>query len=278
VSPSPTPPSGAASEDEAVVAVATFEARDRLRMTGLITILLSLLGAMYVWLGPQLVAGDPIQEMLDAMPPLLNELMGFESLQSIAGLLASEYYTLGWIVGLGGYVAYSAAARVAGDLETARMDTMLAAPVSRRSVLLGTYLALLVPILVINVLVPIVLYLGSVVVGEPLSILDLAVLHALSVPYLLVWGAVGLLLGVLVRGGRRAGRLALGLVFLAWLFESIVGVSDFAWVGGVSPVRYFDPPAVLVEGTYDVLGAVSLFAVTVALLAVALRVFDHRDF
>lgn len=257
--------------------VTLYESRRRLRMAAILAVLYVLLGWLYIWVGPELVAGEGIQEMIDAMPPVMRDLLGFESLATLGGLLASEYYTLGWIVGLAGYVAYSAAGRVAGSLVSNRMDSLLAGPVARSSVLSGTYLALLVPILVLNAVVPVALYVGSVVVGSPLPIVDLAVVHLLSVPYLLFWAAVGLLLGVLLRGGRRAGRVALGLVFAGWLVESVLGSTDYAAFGVIFPNRYYDPPAVLVNGTYDLVGAGGLLVATLVVLGVAQMWFDSRD-
>lgn len=260
-----------------LAAILRFEAASRLRVTAALAMLFSLFGGIYLWVGPQLVAGEAIQEMLDAMPPLLVELLGFESLGSLEGLLAGEFYTLAWIVGFGAYIAYTAAAAVAGDLQNDRMDTVLAAPVSRRSVLLGTYLALLAPIVLVNMVVPVTLFLGSVAVGDVLALHGLLMVHLLSMPYLLLWGAVGVLLGVLIRGGRRAGRVAIGLVFALWVFESVIGTTDVAWLGSISPVRYFDPHAILVLQRYDLEGAGILLAGTALLLGLAHVRFRHMD-
>jgi ABC-2 type transport system permease protein len=257
--------------------VSLYEGQRRLRMTAVLSVLYVVLGWLYIWVGPELVAGEGIQDMIDAMPSVLRDMLGFESLSSLAGLLASEYYTLGWIVGLAGYVAYSAAGRVAGSVVDHRMDSLLAGPVARSSVLGGTYLALLVPILVLNVVVPVALYVGSVVVGSPLPIVDLAVVHLLSVPYLLLWTAVGLLVGVVLRGGQRAGRVALGVVFAGWLVESVLGSTDYAVTGAIFPNRYYDPPAVLVHGTYDVLGAGGLLLAAMVVYGLAQVAFGRRD-
>ncbi len=269
------PPAG--RRRSTVLTVARFEGRKRLRTTAVAAAVLSAYGVLFVWVGPDLVGGEELQVLLDAMPPVMVELLGFESLASLSGLLAGEYYTFGWLVGLAGYVAYTAAGSVAGDMETGRMDTMLAAPISRGGVLLGSFLALLVPIVGINAVTAPVLYLAAAAVGDPLPAADLLALHALSVPYLLCWGAVGLLLGVVVGRSRTAGRVALALVFASWLAESLLDVSDYAWAGAVTPTRYLDTSAVLVDGQYDVVGAVVLLAATLVLVALSRRVFARRD-
>ncbi|WP_277554661.1 ABC transporter permease subunit [Halobaculum limi] len=263
--------------DSPILAVARYEGERLLVPTAAATVALSLFGSLYVWLGPQVTAGVPIEELTEAIPPALRALFGLESLGSVEGLLASEFYTLGWIVGLAGYVAYVAAVRVAGDVATDRMDLLLVAPARRSDVLAGKYLALLVPIVVVNAVVPVALYGVSLAVDASLSLSALAVFHALSVPYLLLWGAVGLLLGTVVDGGRTAGRVGLGVVFAAWIVEAVVVGSALEWVGALSPARYLDPTAIIVRGEYDLGGVVLLGVATVAVLVVSVVAFERRD-
>lgn len=266
-----------AGQAKATLTVARYEA-ERLVVPGVVAaVALSLFGSLYVWIGPQVTAGIDIEAMTEALPPAMRALFGLESLGSVAGLLASEFYTLGWIVGLAAYVAYVAAGRVAGGVATGRLDATLSAPAPRASVLGGVFLALLVPIAVVNVVVPSALYGVSVAVGEPLSPVDLFALHALSVPYLLAWGAVGLFLGVAVDGGRTAGRVALGAVFATWIVEAVVTGSDYEWVGAFAPARYLDPTGVLVRGEYALGSVAVLVGVTALFLLGAVALFGRRD-
>lgn len=261
----------------ATLTIARYEA-ERLVMPSIVAaVALSLFGSLYVWVGPQVTAGVDIEAMTEALPPALRALFGLESLGSVAGLLASEFYTLGWIVGLAAYVAYVAAGRVAGGVASDRLDATLSAPTPRASVLVGTFLALLVPIAVVNAVVPLALYGVSVAVGDALSLGRLVALHALSVPYLLAWGAVGLFLGVAVDGGRTAGRVALGTAFATWIVEAVVTGSDYEWVGALAPARYLDPTAVLVRGEYALDSVALLLGVTTLFLFAATALFARRD-
>ncbi|MFC7095807.1 ABC transporter permease [Halobaculum marinum] len=268
---------GASSPASAAWAVCRFEAERRLRASLWLAVGLTLFGLLFVWIGPDIVAGGEVDQLLDSMPAPMVALLGFETLSSLAGLLAGEFYTFGWVVALAGYVAYSAANGVARPLRDDRMETLLAASVPRTSVLLGTFLALLVPIAVANVAVPAALYAGSVAVGHPLDPARLFVLHVLAVPFLLSWGALGVLFGVVVRRGRTAGRAALGAVFAAWLVESFTSITEYEWVGAVAPSRYFDPAAVLVDGTTDLAGMAVLCVATVGVLAVSAWLFARWD-
>lgn len=274
------PSTSASHEDSAVestLEIARFEGERRLRITGVLAVVFAAFGGIFVALAPNIVASGAYDDLLESIPPAMQALVGLETFNSIEGVVSGEYYTFAWVVGLGGYLAYSAAGSLAGDLQNGRMDTLLAAPVSRTSVLLGKSLGLLVPIVVLNVVVPLVLFVGSTLVGMPISLTDLTVLHLLSLPYLLCWGAVGLFVGVVGPRGRTAGRVAVGVVVAAWLIESVVVATPFEWLGAVSPMRYFDPPAVLVDGTYDVAGAGLLFVAAVVFLVASRQWFRRRD-
>jgi len=262
---------------ESILEIARFEGERRLPVTGALAVVFALFGGMFIALAPDIIASGAYEDILGSIPPAMQALIGFETFSSIEGVLSGEYYTFTWVVGLGGYLAYSAAGSVAGDLKSDRMDTLLAAPISRTNVLLGKYLGLLVPIVVLNALVPLVLYVGSILVDMPISLANLMALHLLSLPYLLCWGAVGLFAGVVVRRGRTAGRVAVGVVVASWLVESVVVSTEFEWLGAVSPMRYFDPPAVLVDGIYDVAGAGLLFVVAVVFLVASRQWFQRRD-
>jgi ABC-2 type transport system permease protein len=276
--------SGAVSQAEAgdrpgglTLAIARFEGEQRLRITGVLAVVFALFGGMFIALAPDIVATGAYDDLIESIPPAMQALVGLENFSSIEGVVSGEYYTFTWIVGLGGYLAYGAAGSVAGDLKNDRLDTVMSAPVSRTNVLLGKYLGLLVPVVILNIVVPITLYLGSVMVDMPISFTDLAVLHVLSVPYLICWTATGLFVGVVVRRGRTAGRVAVGIVVAAWLVESVVVATDYEWVGAVSPMRYFDPPAVLVNGTYGVVDAGFLLVIAAVFFIASRQWFIRSD-
>src|SRR5699024_2338979 len=137
-----------------------------------------------------------IEAIFSNFPQQFTEGFGLAAFDTLPGLLAVELYQFGWILVLGLYLAYTAASLVAGDIETGRIDTLLSAPISRAKLVGEEFLSLLVPILAVNVVTPIVLYIGSVVIDKPLAIEHLVALHALAVPYLLCCAAVGFALSV----------------------------------------------------------------------------------
>lgn len=260
------------------LALAAYESRRRLRGSLVLGGGLGVLGLLTVAFFPSVQrSGEELQAYLDSLPPAFREAFGVESFTTVGGFLASELYAFGWVLLLGLYFAYRAGGIVADDVERGRMDTLLATPLSRPGVVVQKYVSLLLPIVVVNVVSFVAVYAGIVAIGESIDLVDLAMVHALSVPYLLVCAAIGLLLSVGLQRSDLAERGALGAVFGLFLVETVAAVSDVEQVGLVSPTRYYDPTAILVHSAYDLPGALLLLVVAFLLLAASAAVFSRVD-
>lgn len=259
--------------------IARYEGRHRVRGTAVAAVAIAGFGLLYVVLYPTFAEslGGDIDELLAAYPEALQKAFGLRTLSSMEGFLASELYTFVWMLLFGLYFAYVGAALIAGDVERDRMDVLLSLPVSRARVVLEKFTSLLVPLAGVSVVVPVVIYVGTVAVDYAVDPLDLFVLHALSVPYFLVFAAVGLVASVVFDRAGLAQRASLGLLAGLFFAESILTGTDYEWVGVVSPTRYLDPNAVLLDGEYAVIDAGVLTVTAVALLALAVVLFRRKD-
>lgn len=222
-------------------------------------------------------ASAQFEQVMTDLPQPFIEAFGLESLSSLEGLLAGEFYTLFWAVFFGLYLAYTAAGSIRGDIDTDRMDVLLANPVSRGSVLVEKFLSLLVPILVASVVTPAVIYAGTLFIDASIAVEELLMVHVLSIPYLLCCGAIGLVLSVLLDSKDTAQNAAIGLLFSLYLLESFIVATDFGWVANIAPMNYFDANEILVEGSYDFVSAGILLAVTIVLIAVSQVRFARMD-
>jgi ABC-2 type transport system permease protein len=178
---------------------------------------------------------------------------------------------------LGIYFAYATASLVADDVDRGRMDMLLSLPVSRSKVLLEKFSSVLVPLVVVNVVTPVVVSLAVLGIDESISLADLAMVHLLSVPYLLVAAAVGLLASVVFDRASVAQRVAAGGFFGLFLVDSVTAGTDVAALGALSPSRYYDPTAILVSSEWDLAGAGVLLAAAVVLVAVARAYWQRKD-
>jgi len=218
-----------------------------------------------------------LASLVEQYPPGLVEAFDLEVIGTIEGFIALELYEFVWVLGLGIYLAYSAAGSIAGDIDDGQMDTLLAAPLSRKRVVVETFLSLFVPILVVNVVVIVVVAAGTTLIDRPISAADLVAVHALSIPYLLCCGALGTLASVVAPRRFVAEGAAAGLLVGLFLLETVVPGTDISWLATLAPMHYYDPVAVLTASEYDLVGAAVLVAATVVLLLVASVWFQRRD-
>ncbi|QLH80953.1 ABC transporter permease subunit [Halosimplex pelagicum] len=259
--------------------IARYEGRHRVRGTLVTAVAIGGFALMYVVLYPTFAEslGADIDALLDAYPEALQKTFGIQTLATMEGFLASELYTFVWMLLLGLYFAYSAASLIAADVERERMDMLLSLPVSRARVVAEKFVSLLVPLVVLNAVVPAVVYAGTVAVDYPVDPVDLLVLHALSVPYLLTFAGVGLVASVVFDRASVAQRVALGALAGLFFAESLLTDTDFAWIGAVSPTRYLDPNAVLIDGEYALADGAVLAVAAAALLGLAVVLFRRKD-
>lgn len=254
-----------------------YEAERRVRGTAALTAGITLLVAMFLGLYPSFETAD-LDSLIDAYPPAVQEAFGIATLDTVEGFLAVELYQFVWLLLLGLYFAYSAARLIASDVEHDRMDLTLSLPVSRSRVLGEKFASLLFPIVVLNAGILAAVYVGVIATGYEIDAVDLAMVHLLSIPYLLACAGIGLLLSTLVDRADVAQRAAIAAVFVLFLIESVAAsTDDLEWLGTISPTHYYDPTAILVEGSYDLAGAAVLLAATAALLLAARYRFRRMD-
>lgn len=258
--------------------ITAYESKRRIKGAIVLAVLLGALTMLYIGLFPSVEqSGEELTAYMESMPPALQEAFGDASLTTIEGFLALELYQFIWLLFAGLYVAYTAGGLIAGDVDRDRMDLLLATPVSRAKVLVEKYLALLTPILILNVVLPVVVYVGVRVIDESIAAGDLVMVHVLSLPYLLACGAIGLLLSVLFSSVDVAKRGGLGAIFGLFLVESVATSADLEWLAAISPTHYYDPTAILVSAEYDWAGAAVLVVVAAALVVVSMVRFKRMD-
>lgn len=256
---------------------ARYYGRRRVKGAFAMTAGFTVLVAMYVYMFPSISGSIDFEAYVEAIPPALRVAFGIQALGTIEGFLATELYAFGWVLILGVYFAYAAAGLIADDVERGRMDMLLSLPVSRSTVLLEKYASLLVPLVVVNVLTPIVVYVGVSAIGETLSVRDLLMVHLLSVPYLLSTAAIGLLASVGFDRVDVAQRVGAGVVFALFLVESVTVDTTFEAIGALAPTRYYDPTGVLVSSEYDLLGGGILVGSALVLVGASVALFQRKD-
>ena len=258
--------------------ITRYAVRRRRNGTLVLSALLGLLAAATVGFFPSISAsGVDFEAYLESLPPAFREAFGMEALTTIEGFLATEFYQFAFVILMGMYAAYVGGRLVAAEVETGRIDLVLAGPTSRRRVVVERFLSLLPTFVLVNVVVALAVLGAVAAVGESLSYERLVVVHLLSLPYFLACGAIGLVLSVVFARADTAQRAGLGVIFGLFLVDSLTGPTDYDWVGAVSPTSHYDPTAVLVKGQYDWTSAGVLLVATALLVAFAVWWFGGHD-
>ncbi|WP_049891786.1 ABC transporter permease [Natronococcus amylolyticus] len=259
-----------------MTAILRVESRKRVRGSVILVVVFALLSALYFSMFPGIQAEMDVIE--EAFPAYMFDLFQIEELHTIEGFIAAEIYSFFWVLLVAIYFAYVGAGLISSDVRSRKMDLTLSNPVSRESVVLQKVAALWVPLIALNVGVPIIVYVGALVIGESFDPVALAMVHLLSIPYLLVCAGIGVVLSVVVDHPRTARAVALTLVAVLWLVDGVSRVDpDYERIGALTPSRYYDQTAILVHEEYALGDAGILLAAFLALLAVAVFVFTRRD-
>ena len=221
----------------------------------------------------------------DPDPAVLDALDGVESLEPASGIRVRER-----CLATADAERYAAAKDAFPELSVEVVEdarglaelarsyaTVVALDEEFAGVVVEKYLALLVPILAVNVVMPFVVYGGLLVVGETIAVLPLFAVHLLSIPYLLACAGIGLLLSVLTSRASVAQRGGIGVVFGLFLIDTVTVDTDFEWLGALSPTNYYSPVDILTENTYDLAGALVLLSAAVVLVALSVAHFERRD-
>lgn len=254
-----------------------YESRRRVRGTAIMTVAISLYAGFTVWYFSALEDVD-YEQVVQEAPTAVKQAFGIESLTTVEGFLGAQIFNFVWLLGLGLYFAYTAGNIVAGEIEDQRLDLLLSFPVSRSRLLVEKFGALLLPLVAVNVVAGGVIYALVLAIGQTIDPVYLGLAHLFSVPYLLVCAAIGTVASVLASRSAVAQRGAVGVVFVLYLVESVVGGStEFEVIQYVSPTNYYNPTEILLHGSYELTDPVVLLASFLVLLAVSALLFRRRD-
>ena len=238
---------------------------------------ISAVGVAYAAFYPS-VNTPEMADVLDAFPQGVLDAMGFADIVSAAGYLGSTTFGLLGPALVIVMAAVLGASAIAGDEESGRLDLTLAHPVSRWTVLIQRFGAIVVAMLTVCA----VLAVALVVISGPaqLDTVGATNLVAAGLHLALLGGFFGgLALAVGAATGRRSVADAVVVVVaLVGFFGNNLGptVEGLAWLRDVSPFHYFSGGAPLRNGV-QLLDITLLVIASVVLVILGGLRFDRRD-
>jgi ABC-2 type transport system permease protein len=187
-----------------------------------------------------------------------------------AAFLGGGFLFVTLLVSLAG-AAQAAAARE--EEASGRLETLLAAPVSRLHWLVGRVAVATVLLLVAGVSAGLSAWLGALVAGERLAVGDLVAAGVNTVPASLVVLGVGIL--ALGARPRWTGAIAYGYVAGAFLLELVGGLFDVAQP--LLPLSVFHHVPLVPAADADPWGWAGLVAVAAVAVALGALALHRRD-
>ena len=210
-------------------------------------------------------------------PEVLMAMVGNADLATPEGWYQTETFSMMGPVAVIVVTAAIGAKALAGEEEKRTMGLLLANPIRRSTIVLEKTLAMVYAAIVVGFLTFAGVALGSLLGGLGMSMVNLAATSALMTLLGLVFGALALALGAATGRVKTAiyGTVGAGLAF--YLLNSMLPLSDgLAGYAKWTPFYYFLGSDPLMNGM-DWIHAGVLVAITVALVALAVVLFDRRD-
>ena len=226
---------------------------------------------------PSIKGDRALDQFLRNLPEAVRALTGRSSFASPAGYLNAELFSL-MVPLLLLVVAVGTGARaVAGEESAGTLELLLAAPVSRRRVVLEKAAAGLVVLVVLGAVLLATLLLGARVAGMHIGAGRLVAVTVSAVALTLPFGALALTLGCATGARGTAIGATVAVATAAYLLNTLGPLSSaLRPYRSLSPFEWYGSETVLASGLRW--GRLGLLAGTAAVLcALAVVLFDRRD-
>ena len=230
-----------------------------------------LLGPLYSFIDEALLT------FTDSAPDVLMAMVGNADLGTPEGFYQTETFSMMGPIAVILVTAAIGAKALAGEEEKRTMGLLLANPIRRSTIVLEKTLAMIFAAIVVGFLTFAGVALGSLLAGLGMNMGNIAATSALMTLLGLAFGALALALGAATGRVKIAiyGTVGAGLAF--YLLNSMLPLSDgLAGFAKWTPFYYFLGSDPLANGM-DWIHAGVLAAITVALVALAVALFERRD-
>jgi len=199
------------------------------------------------------------------------------TLTSYPGFISMEVFSYMGLV-VGAFIAFLTASLIAGEIEQKTSDLLLSLPVSRVSLIIQRFVALIPVILLIAVAMLGAIYCGGVYIGDQIQVLWFVCAIAFLGAFLLAVAAGSLLVSALMSDGKKAALVSVGILFAMYLLENVGSmVTGLDWARQLSLFHYAQLINIAVAHEVDWVSMAILLVFTVVCLVLAAFVFKQRD-
>lgn len=234
-------------------------------------------GVLYAAFWPMMLSPE-MKAAMEAFPAGLLDALGYSDITSAAGYVGSTTFGLLGPALIILFAAATGGSAIAGEEEAGRLDLLLAHPVSRWSVALQRFTAL-----VLAMAIPCAaLAIALIAVSGPAELGEIGAVNLVAASLHLAF--LGVFFGALALGvGAATGRRGLAFAVVAlvavggFLANSLAPMVDaIAWLRDISPFHFYSGGAPLRNGVGSV-DLVILALASAAFVVIGGARFDRRD-
>jgi ABC-2 type transport system permease protein len=234
---------------------------------------LGIMSALVVALYPSI--SGTIAKTVDSYPAGLKEAFGIGDLGTVEAYLNAEMFSLLLPLAVAYFAIRCVATSISGAEEGGYLDSLLAAPVGRRTLVAGVFCTVAITVAAVLLVAGVLTAAAAQLVGEPIAI------SSLAAALLGVWGlalffagCATLAAGVLHRSAPVLG-VGAGLLAGMYLLDVLGKLADgLHLIRSLSAFRYYGTP--LTEGL-DVAGFALLVVAAALLAAAGAALYERRD-
>ncbi|MBE0475925.1 MAG: ABC transporter permease subunit [Coriobacteriia bacterium] len=197
---------------------------------------------------------------------------------TLGGFLGIEYLSLIWVFIVGAAVITFIAGALGGAVEDGTMEVTLAQPVSRTSVVLTSYLGMVVYAIVLNLVTVATIYLPGLLHGVDVPLDAMGLLFVAGTLVTLAIGSFAFAVSAASSGKGRTTAITLGVLIAMYLADLLGNLTERAeWLKDFSLFHYWRP-AEVIDDLELARSALLVFGVaTVLFSAVGMYAFRRRD-
>lgn len=222
--------------------------------------------------------GGQIDELLTSLPPALEGLVGnLQDWRSLPGYVGSQIFDIRLPIFISILSILLAVSITVGEEDKGQLRTLVSLPLSRRRIVTGKWLAMVLLCLIASIAPLIGVEAGLLVIGETIDQMVLIRLGLFT--WLLVTSLATVIFAIGLATGNRALTTGLGIIltigsFLVSTFSQAVDwLKNYEWL---SLFHYF-PATDIAKGTIEWWNAVFYLVLLLLALVVAYLFFPRRD-
>lgn len=220
-----------------------------------------------------------LEDLFQNMEPMLA-MFGVESaadLFSPVGLINARMYESIGILVIGAFGISMGTAALAGEEDRGTMEMLLMQPIARRSIVLQKHAAMAVLLVVINVFLAIVLFVGNPVLDSLLSVKGILAASVGATLVGFLFGSLAMAVGGVTGKRGMTNGVSAGYLAAAFFFNGIANIVEgLKWTQKLTPFHWFSRTDPLANG-FPIGDFVVLLLVGLILTGVAVWGFDRRD-